>query len=204
MKRLLLIFFVCTNLHLYADDYKILQINTSSIKIGEVLCKQGDIFSDEARIFWSNDKQAFKAMNMKTKQIKLFVSRDFNHFKAKNIKEYYIKNNHLSTRGALISFSDLEEELSDTIFILDTIPIESPVYIDSLSSFIISYVDGEKTKWCTLMSNEDNFFLSRELFTEDNTDGKYTLTLYYRRKGLEDYLITDKLYVVLLPQQIEE
>lgn len=110
---------------------------------------------------------------------------------------------NLSTRGELASFDDLKEVLSDTIYIFDITPIESPVIIDSLSSYIISYYDDSK-KWRNLMSTEDSFFLSRELFDNDNKLQTYTLSLYYRTRDREDYLITNELNVVILPLQVEE
>jgi hypothetical protein len=50
------------------------------------------------------------------------------------------------------------------------------------------------------MSTEDTFFLSSELFNDSQKE--LTLSLFYRKKGIEDYLITDKLVIVLLPQYI--
>ena len=202
MKRFvfLLLTFVC--LQVYADDYKILQLNTNSIRIGNAQCKRGDTFSDDAPIYWSNERQAIKAMNIKTKVTRVFACKAFTDVNAKGIKDYYIKSNHLSTRGSVVSFSDLAEELSDTIYILGSCPIESPVRIDSLSSYIISYGKGERA-WRNLMTTENVFYLSRELFDNDIQD-TFSITLYFRRKGLDDHLITDSLIVVILPEDIGE
>ena len=172
-------------------------MNASYIQIGRHKCKQGDSFSDEDRIKWSSDKEAIKAMNLRTRQIKIFVSEAFSKAKAKSVKEFFLKSNHLSTRGGVATFSDLAEELSDTLYILGPIPIESPVPIDSISSYVISYEDGG-TKWRNLMSTEDTFFLSSELFNDNQKE--LTLSLFYRRKGSPDFLITDKLVIILLPQ----
>lgn len=202
-KTTLVLLALYLNTILLADNYKILQINTSSVKIGNQLCKIGDVFSDETPILWSNAKQALKAMNLQTKQIRLFVANNFFNTKAKSVKDYYIKTNHLSTRGGMISFSDLADELSDTIYLYDTMQIESPIKIDSISSYLISYVqDGEKM-WRTLMSTDNHFFFSRELFCEDIDGGEYTLTLYFRKKGMKDYMISDSVEIVLLPLHLD-
>lgn len=187
---------------LLADNYKILQMNMPSVKIGNQICKTGDVFPDVAPILWSNEKQAIKAMNLNTKQIKLFTARIFKDIEANSIKDYYLKNNHLSTRGGIISFSDLAEELSDTIYLYDTMQIESPVKIDSLSSYLISYVQNGEKKWRTLMSTEKYFFLSRELFIEETDIAEHTLTLYYRKKGTNDYIISNNIVIVLLPWDV--
>lgn len=204
MKKMALIisamYFSITSL---ADNYKILQMNTPSVKIGDQICKAGDVFPDTEPVLWTNDKQAIKAMNLKTKQIKLFAAKVFHNLKAKSIKDYYLKNNHLSTRGGINTFSDLAEELSDTIYLYDVVQIESPVKLDSLSSYPISYVQNGEKKWRTLMSTDKYFFLSREMFGEDIDSNKFTVTLYFRKKGLEDYLIAD-IIVVILPLSINE
>ena len=184
---------------LLADNYKILQMNAQSVKIGNKQYKTGDVFPDSEPISWASDKQAIKAMNLNTKQIKLFAAKVFKNIEAKSIKDYFLKNSHLSTRGGIVSFSDLREELSDTIYLYDTMQIESPVKIDSTSSYLISYVqDGEK-KWRTLMSTDNYFFFTRELFGEDIDGGEYTLTLYFRKKEMDDFLISNDIEVVLLP-----
>ena len=189
---------------LLADNYKILQMNAQSVKIGNKQYKTGDVFPDSEPISWASDKQAIKAMNLNTKQIKLFAAKVFKDIEAQSIKDYFLKNSHLSTRGGIASFSDLREELSDTIYLYDTMQIESPVKLDSLSSYLISYVqDGEK-KWRTLMSRDKYFFFSRELFGEDIDGGEYTLTLYFRKNGMDDFLISDDIKIVLFPLDVDE
>ena len=143
-------------------------------------------------------------MNLNTKQIKLFAAKVFKDIEAKSIKDYFLKNSHLSTRGGVVTFSDLTEELSDTIYLYESVQIESPVKIDSISSYLISYeLNGEKV-WRTLMSTDKYFYICRELFGENIDGGKYTLTLYFRKKGMEDFLISNDIEIVLLPLNVDE
>lgn len=205
MKKIaLFISALCLSMTSLADNYKILQMNTPSVMIGKQMCKVGDTFPDADPIMWSNDKQAIKAMNLKSKQIKLFAAKVFKDIEAKSIKEYYLKNSHLSTRGGVVSFSDLAEELSDTIYLYDTVQIESPVKIDSISSYLISYVQNGEMKWRTLASTDKYFILCRELFEENDGQAEYTLTLYFRKKGFDDYIVSDDVNVILLPIHIDE
>ena len=203
-KMALFISALCLSMTSLADNYKILQMNSPSVMIGKQMCKVGDTFPDADPIMWSNDKQAIKAMNLTSKQIKLFAAKVFKDIEAKSIKDYYLKNSHLSTRGGVVSFSDLAEELSDTTYLYDTMQIESPVKIDSISSYLISYVQNGEKKWRTLASTDKYFFLCRELFEEIDSQAEYTLTLYFRKKGFEDYMISDDIVVVLLPLSINE
>ena len=103
---------------IFADDYKILQLNTSYVKIGNRNCTKGDVFSDESVIFWEKDKQAFKAQNLNTKEIKLFAEPDFRAKGSKTIKDYYVKSKRLSARGNGFSVFD---EIPDTIFFFDSL-----------------------------------------------------------------------------------
>lgn len=198
-KMALFISALCLSLASLADNYKILQMNTPSVMIGKQMCKVGDTFPDADPILWSSDKQAIKAMNLTSKQIKLFAAKVFKDVEAKSIKDYYLKNSHLSTRGSMVSFSDLAEELSDTIYLYDTMQIESPVKIDSISSYIISYAHNGEKKWRTLASTNKYFFLCRELFEENDDQTKYVLKLYFRKKGFEDYIVSEDIILVLLP-----
>lgn len=200
MKRTVLVLSaLCLCMTLLADNYKILQMNTPAVKIGNKQYKTGDVFPDTDPILWNNDKQAIKAMNLNTKQIKLFTSKVFKNTGASSIKDYYIKNSHLSTRAGMTSFSDLTEELSDTLYLYDTMQIESPIQLDNLSSYLISYHQNGEKKWRTLMSTDKHFFFNRELFDENIDGDEFTLTLYFRRKGMEDYMVTDTIVIVLLP-----
>lgn len=202
MKKLLFYLFFIICLPIYADNYKILQINSNSIQIGNTMCKQGDTFNDEDPIIWTAEKQAIKAMNLRTGQIRIFVGEAFKKAEAKSIKDFFLRSNHLSTRGGLATFSDLKEELSDTLYVYGTLPIESPFLIDSLSSYVISYGDTPK-KWRTLMSTDESFFLSTDLFDPSDFNHVLKLSLYFRRNS-DNYLILDDLNIILLPQQIDE
>ena len=81
---LLVMGFVTTML---ADNYKILLMNTKTIKIGSRVYKKGDTFSDDSIIFWEKDKQALKAQNLTTKEIRLFVEPEFKAKGCKTIKD---------------------------------------------------------------------------------------------------------------------
>lgn len=205
MKKAVLVFSaLLLSTTLLADNYKILQMNMQSVQIGNKQYKTGDVFPDSDPISWDNDKQAIKAMNLNTKQIKLFAAKVFKDIEAKSIKDYFLKNSHLSTRGGIVSFSDLREELSDTIYLYDTMQIESPVKIDSVSSYYISYEQNGVKKWCTLMSTDKYFFLNRELFGENIDGGEYIITLFFRKKRMEDFLISNDIEIILLPLDADE
>ena len=182
-----------------ADHYKILYMNSPTIKIGDRECKTGDVFSDLEIIFWAKDKQAFKAQNTTTKAIRLFAEPDFRQNGSKTVKDYFLRKNHLSTRGAM-SLSELETYLADTFFLLDSISVETTEMTDSLHCFLMSYDNEGTVVKKELPGTDGTFFITRSLFppTADSTS-VFTLTISYVNKKIEEeYQLTDAMKIVLL------
>ena len=199
---LLIMSFVTTML---ADDYKILLMNTKSIKIGTRIYKKGDTFSDDSVIFWEKDKQALKAQNLTTKEIRLFAEPEFKAKDCKTIKDYYIKNNHLSTRDVRWTLHDMAEDLERTYYLLDTIYIESLMPVDSTRYFYISYIKDGKTEKKVLKKKEDCLIIDRSLFPRAKDLLEIQLSMLYYYKGIDDdYLLSDSMKVVLIPERIKK
>lgn len=202
MKKLIPIIMVVSLVtSVLADNYKILQMNTKTIKIGSCVYKKGDMFSEDSIIHWSNDKQALKAQNMETKKIQLFVADAFQKNQSKSIKDYYIKNNRLSAR--VFGLSEMADYLSDTFYLLDTIYIETQVPVDSTRYFYISFHDEGKEIRRTLPMQDDELIINRSMFPlADNYKGT-NVSLSYTCKGIdEDYLLTDSMRIVIIPKEV--
>lgn len=188
---------------LFADNYKILQMNTSSVKIGNRECKKGDVFSDDSVIVWTKEKQAIKAQNLQTKEIHLFTEIVFKKQNVKTIKEYFIKTNRMSSR--IWGFSELSEQLNDTFFLLDTIRIESPIPLDSTRNYLIQYYYANTERTKILQNEDDHFIICRNLFEICDSINEYKVRVLYRARNVrEDYLITDSMHIIILPLSIEE
>lgn len=180
---------------IWADNYKILQLNTSYVKIGNRNCIKGDVFSDESVIFWEQNKQAFKAQNLNTKEIKIFAEPDFRSKGVKTIKDYYVRTNLLSARGASISALD---EISDTIYLCDSIMMEIPVLMDSTHYFYITYNNEDTIMNHRLNYKDQNFIIDKSLFDDNRMNRDILLDLYYHMPE-EEYLIKDSLTIVFIP-----
>jgi hypothetical protein len=189
------ILLVFLSIVVWADRYKILQLNTPQVKIGNRLCSKGDVFSDESVIYWSQKKQAFKAQNLETKEIKLFVESEFSAKGCNTIKDYYVKTNHLSSRG---SDSTALDEIPDTIFLCDSVIMEMPVLMDSTHYCFISYnnEDGEVKQ--RLNHQEQSFIIDKKLFGEDLMKEDLRVSLYYHMPE-EDYPLKDSLTIMFIP-----
>ena len=185
----------------WADNYKILQMNTKTIKIGNRVYKKDEVFSGDSIIHWSNAKQALKAQNIETKKIELFVADAFQKKESKSIKDYYIKNNRLSART--FGLSEMEDYLSDTFYLLDTIRIDSPVPVDSTRYFYISSQDGEKDARIVLPMQNKELIIARSMFPQTEKSQEIRVSMSYTCKGIEeDYLLTDSMRIVIVPKEI--
>ena len=180
---------------IFADDYKILQLNTSYVKIGNRNCTKGDVFSDESVIFWEKDKQAFKAQNLNTKEIKLFAEPDFRAKGSKTIKDYYVKTNRLSARG--MGFSALDE-MPDTIYLCDSIIMEMPVLVDSINYCFISYNEKGDVIRQRLVHKNQNFIIDKSLFDDEIKGQDVRLGLFYHTPE-EGFVLKDSLIIVFIP-----
>lgn len=199
---LLSLAFVAT---LFADNYKIIQMNTSSITIGNREYKKGDIFSDDSIIVWTNDKQAIKAQNIKTKKIHLFTKLAFKKQNTKTVKEYYIKTNRLSARATGLSLRELSEQLNDTFYLLDTIRIESPIPMDSTRNYYIHYQHNSVEKEKILQIENDDFIICRDIFENCDSIKEQNVKIIFRDKNVrEDYIVTDSMHIIYVPISIEE
>ena len=196
-------FAIMIAISIWADQYRILQMNTMSIKIGQRVCKIGDTFSDDDIIYWSVDKQAFKAQNLNSKVIRLFSEPAFRSKDSKTIKDYYLKTNHLSTRGGVISFKDLAWELEDTLFLYDTLHIPSPKIIDSTSHYYVAYYLEGQLVHSQLGGYDYDILVSRNALSNVEEGNTIIMSLFYsNKKWTKDILVTDSMKVLLLPEAI--
>ena len=191
----ILLLVMIVSLVILADNYKILQINTPYVKIGKRNCSKGDVFSDKSVIYWGQKKQAFKAQNLKTKEIKLFVESDFSAKGCKTIKDYYLKTNHLSSRG---SESSALDEISDTIYLCDSAILDIPVEIDSTHYCYIVYNNENESVQKCLKNKEQSFIIDKYLFDEKSIEKDIQLRLFYHTPE-EEFLLKDSLTIVFIP-----
>lgn len=172
MKRTtFIVFTILLSLQIFADDYELLLVSDGSITIGNRICKKGDSFNESEEISWKNDNQAFKARNLRTKQLRTFAARMFSAQSCKSIKDYYIKNNHLSTRGNIASLRDLAQSIPDTIVVLDTISIESPFMLSDNRSFRLC-IDSISV---TMPYQKDIFYICREMLPSSINECKVAI-----------------------------
>lgn len=207
MKRLLqLAVVLCSVSLLYADDYEIIRMTIPEVKIDGKVCRKGDTFSDKSVIAWEKGKeQVIKARNTKTMEIVRFYSTEFQRRHAASVKDYFVQNKRMSTRSIGVNLDDLAEKLEDTRFYLvDTICIESPVPLDKVS-YVARYSVGKLRVTKTLPTAGNSFLIVRTMFEPYDTVGNIKLRISLCRKDLsEEYVLTDKMRIRILPKFIDD
>lgn len=181
-----------------ADTYKILYINTPSVTIENRQMHLGDIFDEGAQIKWDSDKQALKVLNVQSNKVLLFAAKQFTQ--SKSIKDFYLKQNHLSTRGGeMMNEEELRECMSGHFFMLDNIEFSTVLAVDENAYFSI-VIDGKES---TLPEIEGDIVIYRELFDAYNDIVK--VSIYYNdRLENQKILITDVMEVEILPIRAEK
>ena len=195
MKKVVsLVFCIMLSLNVsFADNYKIMYINTPHVTINNKQLHVGDTFDENAQIKWDSDKQAFKVMNVQTKKVCLFTAKEFS--KSSSIKDLNLKQNHLSTRGGeMMNEEELRENLSGHFFMLDNIEFSTVLAVDESAYFSI-VIDSKEYP---LPEIDGSIVISRELFKRVNSIKK--VSVYYNDKiEKQKILITDVMEIEMLP-----
>ena len=153
--------------------------------------------------YWTSEKQAIKAQNERTKKISLFAAPAFKNSESRTVKEYYVKNNHLSTRGGLFGLDDLAAELGDTLYLWERMKIESPYQLDSVSYFYLSFNDTigilvQKLLEC----DQDSIVFDKSLFDQDYYQNGIIVNLRYSNTSKkEDCSVKDSLFIYFIPDE---
>ena len=187
-----------TALMAYADTYKLLYVNTETIKIGKKMLMAGDTFADSERIVWSSDKQAFKAQNLTNKKIRVFSPRMMDD--SKNIEEYYLKQNQLSTRGR-----ELDELLEDVVeadyCLMDSVRLKTWIDTTDEEYFVLKYtIDGQN--YSQRVEGSERFIMLRSTMegrdVTNNLPEELTVAVWYHfANGTEEVIAEDWTIVFL-------
>jgi hypothetical protein len=208
IRRLVICLLMCVCLSVNAE-YRIVFLNTPSIKINGKPLKINDKFSPFARVDWTSPKQAMKIVDTETGEQKLLVASQYLKAKAKNVGSYIKGVKHLSSRGVgTANVVALRAALTDNFFFTDSLKIETKFPTDHQRFFYISYnYNGEEINKM-IPNDKGAFTISDDIFT---IDGKKippfetTISLYYVDETKSKVtLITDKMGITMIPVQLEE
>lgn len=196
MRRFLLLFAICLSVSATAQDFKILFVNTGTIRIGDKDLSAGDIFSQSETIHWSDAKQAMKVMSVSDKKQFIFAATDFKDRKMKSAKEYLVKTNRLSTRGSK-SLSSAVRKMDDPIYAIDTTMVA--IDYDPKESEFFFVTDGDRR--INLELRDGYLLLTPDIWADNES---VEVDLYYHYSDGTEECIKDGLLIVTLPKEIKK
>lgn len=196
MRKVLLLLLLCVTTTAVAEDFKILFVNTGTIRIGGKDLERGDVFSDSDKIAWTDAKQAVKVLSMTSHKQYVFVSSDFNERKLKSAKDYLVKTNRLSTRGSG-SLSSVGRQIGETLYVVDSTSV-SINYTPDESEFFFLLSNGSRHK---LEYQDGNLLFSPDIW--DGAQESMTVDLYFRHSDNEEELVIEGLSIIPLPETVQ-
>ena len=196
MRKIVLLALLLLSVSLRAEDFKILFINTESIKIGKTTRVAGDVFSDAEKIYWKDGKQAMKVLSLDTKKQYVLVSEDFRQRKLKTAKDFIVKNNRLSTRG-IGNLSSVAALLGDRIYWLNPtlITIE---YEPEEGEFFFLKAKDEEIK----LEMDGQLLILDERIWGESVPSQIETDLYFHYKDGENELVDPGVLIIPLPNEI--
>lgn len=197
MRKFILLFAVFISFSASAQDFKILFVNTGTVRIGGKDLSAGDVFNQSETIYWSDARQAIKALSLSDNKQYVFASTDFKERKLKSAKDYLVKSNRLSSRG-IGSLSSVGRQIGETLYVIDSTEVS------------INY-EPDESEFFFLLSNGNRHELQYKdgklLFTPDIWDCKseaISVDLYFHYADGDDECVIEELCIMPLPLIILE
>ncbi len=197
MRKFILLFAIFISFSASAQDFKILFVNTGTVRIGGKDLSAGDVFNQSETIYWSDARQAIKALSLSDNKQYVFVSTDFKERKLKSAKDYLVKSNRLSSRG-IGSLSSVGRQIGETVYVIDSTEVS------------INY-EPDESEFFFLLSNGNRHELQYKdgklLFTPDIWDCKseaISADLYFHYADGVDECVIEELCIMPLPSIILE
>ena len=196
MRKFCILVLLLVSASLHAEDFKILFINTESIKIGKNTCVAGDVFSDGDKIFWKDGKQAMKVISLETKKQYVLVSEDFKQKKLKSAKDFIVKNNRLSTRG-IGNLATVAGQFGEKVYWLNPTLISIDYEPEDGEYFFLKVKDEE----IRLEMEDQQLVLDDHIWGEKNPNPTET-DLYFHYNDGDNELVSSGILIIPLPSEI--
>ena len=196
MRKFFLLVLLLVSASLHAEDFKILFINTESIKIGKNTCVAGDVFSDADKIFWKDGKQAMKVLSLETKKQYVLVSEEFKQKKLKSAKDFIVKNNRLSTRG-IGYLAIVADQVGEKVYWLNPTLITIDYDLENGEYFFLKVKDKE-----IRLEMEDQQLVLDDHIWGDNNPSLTEVDLYFHYKDGDNELVNSGILIIPLPSKI--
>lgn len=160
VKILLLGILSCIPSVLSSKNYRILFLNTNSIKIGDRVLHEQEVFSDTEEIHWKDLRQMMKVQNVNNPSEKYTLTKHgFKEYKKDGVKSLldFIKVHSLGTRDTNYGkkhYSEIYHYLTDTLMFPTTTREDSSIRCEAV------WINGKKEMVTPVKRSSDgNFYI---------------------------------------------
>ena len=158
-------------LHINAVRYKVLYVNSGTVKIGGKTAEAGMVFDETDRIAWSSDRQALKVQNLSNDRVLVIAARSFQKKDSKSLANYLSRVKHLSTRGY-----EAQMVVADTVcYMLDSLELDAGTAVLADMTEEIVVTDGKETVVRKVLRSRDG---KSYLITRDMISGRFADVVY--------------------------
>ncbi|MDE5813162.1 MAG: hypothetical protein K2H72_02650 [Muribaculaceae bacterium] len=189
-------------------DFRIVFLNTPTVSVNGKEMKVNDVFPEKSAIKWSSPKQAMKIVDTQSGKQRLIVAEQYQKSKAADVMSFIKGVKHLSSRGSANNVVTLRNMMTDHFYFTDSISFTTDFKTDRDHFFFVSYeYEGEEINK-RIHNHNGTFSISGDIFT---IDGKQIpqfdviLSLHYLDlKANKSTLITDGMYVTMIPEELSD
>lgn len=199
---------------LQAENYRILYVNTDSVRIGGRMLSAGDIFKETEDIQWTEDLQSIKVIGTDSRQILVLVAKEMEGKNKKSVFDYLMPVNAMSMayRSEIFSiiFGDTDttppipntEYSHSSRYLLDTLFL--PVLPDNEGGrYIMEYRHTGRTFRIPLVKTASSRIAVPRKDMESIPSGPFTVNVFLvPEKTVEYILYIEDMEIIPVPLKL--
>lgn len=199
---------------LQAENYRILYVNTDSVRIGGRMLSAGDIFKETEDIQWTEDLQSIKVIGTDSRQILVLVAKEMEGKNKKSVFDYLMPVNAMSMayRSEIFSiiFGDTDttppipntEYSHSSRYLLDTLFL--PVLPDNEGGrYIMEYRHTDRTFRIPLVKTDSSRIAVPRKDMESIPSGPFTVNVFLvPEKTVEYILYIEDMEIIPVPLKL--
>ncbi len=201
-KIILLISLLFIGCSAFADNYRVLYVNSDRIRIGKRYAAVGDIFKDTDTIVWSSQQQAMKVLNLNNKRVFICTAQSLTKNKSHSLYDYLTSTKRISTRSIINNVFDEEWHLDSRLFVLDTLYITRPNYNATHVQATVVIKSQMSSREIPITFDSKYYKIPRQIINQlENMPIKLDIMEYDKKRDWK-YLVYKDLSVELLPDLV--
>lgn len=206
--RTILTLLAVLSIHLAYCKCRIVQLNCPYIIVSGHKVQKGGVIRKGATIEWTNDRQAVRLLDIKTKRQYMLTAKMFKINSNMKIEDVLIATKQLSSRSYKPStVPELSITVPDSIFALGETLIPCGVKTDEYKFFFARYQYKGESINKRLSCSEDGIILDDKLFFIDGIRIERSDVImdlyYYNELSGQAEKCKENVYFELLPEEVE-